>query len=92
MTAVLTKVALQAHDVRFDWTGLPMHWIPQEAFASHLLNVLHLLLPEGERFFVKAFAEALPLISDEALREDVLGFIGQQGMHTSAHQGAGLPA
>jgi predicted metal-dependent hydrolase len=84
----LTKVALRARDVHFDWTGLPMRWIPQEAFASHLLNVLHLLLPEGERFFVKVFAEALPLISDDDLREDVLGFIGQEGMHASAHQGA----
>jgi predicted metal-dependent hydrolase len=84
----LTKVALHPRNVHFDWIGLPMSWIPGEAFASHLLNVLHLLLPEGERFFVKVFAEALPLITDDELREDVLGFIGQEGMHATAHQGA----
>lgn len=80
-------IALRARDVFFDWTGLPLRWVPGEPFASHLLNVLHILLPEGERFFVKIFAEALPLIQDEQLREDVLGFIGQEGMHANAHQG-----
>ncbi len=81
------RVALHARDVRFDWTGLPLRWIPDEPFASHLFNVLHILLPEGERFFVKAFAEALPMIKDDQLREDVLGFIGQEGMHAATHQG-----
>lgn len=83
----LDRVALHARDVHFDWTDLPLQWVPGEPFVSHLLNVLHILLPEGERFFVKIFAEALPLIQDDRLREDVLGFIGQEGMHASAHQG-----
>jgi predicted metal-dependent hydrolase len=81
------RVALHAREVKFDWSGLPLRWIPNEAFASHMLNVLHILLPEGERWFVKVFAEALPLIKDDQLREDVLGFIGQEGMHAAAHQG-----
>ena len=81
------KVALHARDVRFDWSRLPLRWIPSEAFASHLVNVMHILLPEGERWFVKVFSEALPLIKDDQLREDVIGFIGQEGMHASAHQG-----
>ena len=82
-----TKVALHARDVAFDWRGLPLAWIPDEVFASHMVNVLHLLLPEGERWFVKVFSEALPLIEDEQLREDVIGFIGQEGVHASSHQG-----
>jgi predicted metal-dependent hydrolase len=81
------KVALHARDVHFNWSRLPLRWIPGEAFASHLINVMHILLPEGERWFVKVFSEALPLIQDDQLREDVIGFIGQEGMHASAHQG-----
>lgn len=81
------KVALHARDVAFDWKGLPLAWIPGEVFASHMINVLHLLLPEGERWFVQVFSEALPLIEDEQLREDVIGFIGQEGVHASSHQG-----
>jgi len=81
------KVALHARDVAFNWAGLPLRWIPGEPFASHFINVLHLLLPEGERWFVKNFVEVLPLIKDEKLFEEVLGFIGQEGMHANAHQG-----
>jgi len=81
------KVALRPRDVRFDWRNLPLVWIPAEVFASHYINVLHLLLPEGERWFVKVFSEALPMIEDEQLREDVVGFIGQEGVHAASHQG-----
>jgi predicted metal-dependent hydrolase len=49
------------------------------------MNVLHLLLPEGERWFVRTFQQAVPLISDDTLREDVLGFIGQEATHAEAH-------
>ncbi|MCL2585430.1 MAG: metal-dependent hydrolase [Streptosporangiales bacterium] len=80
-------VALQPRDVQFDWAGLPLRWMPDEPVASHILSVLHLLLPEGETWFVKVFKDALPLITDDRLREDVIGFIGQEAMHASAHQG-----
>jgi hypothetical protein len=79
-------IALQPRDVRFDWSGLPLRWIPSEPEASHILSVLHLLLPEGERWFVETFKQALPLITDDALREDVIGFIGQEAIHAAAHQ------
>ncbi len=82
------RIALHARDVAFDWTALPAHWIPGEPVATHLLDVLHLLLPEGERWFVQVFSAALPLVRDEALAEDVRGFIGQEAMHAASHQGA----
>ncbi|MBO0842697.1 MAG: metal-dependent hydrolase [Nocardioides sp.] len=82
-----SKVALHPRDVKFDWTDLPLVWIPGELFASHYINVLHLLLPEGERWFVKVFSEILPLIEDDELHEDVVGFIGQEGVHAASHQG-----
>jgi predicted metal-dependent hydrolase len=81
------RVALRPRDVRYDWASLPMHWVPDDPFTTHVLNVLHLLLPEGERWFVRVFSEALPLIRDERLAEDVRGFIGQEAMHAEVHQG-----
>jgi uncharacterized protein len=81
------QLVLEPRDVRFDWSGLPLQWIPGEPEASHIINVLHLLLPEGERWFVEVFKRALPLITDESLREDVIGFIGQEAIHAEAHQG-----
>ncbi|GAA4872069.1 metal-dependent hydrolase [Kitasatospora terrestris] len=84
--AVHDSLVLEPRDVQFDWSALPLHWIPDEPMATHTINVLHLLLPEGERWFVKVFKDALPLITDEQLREEVLGFIGQEAIHAEAHQ------
>jgi predicted metal-dependent hydrolase len=80
------QVALNARNVTWDWTGLPMHYLGNDPVATHVANGMNLLLPEGEVFFVQAFQEALPLIKDPALREDVIGFIGQEATHSSSHQ------
>ncbi|MFD0691214.1 metal-dependent hydrolase [Actinomadura fibrosa] len=81
------NLVLRARDVRFDWTGVPLHWIPGDPVATHLINVLHLLLPAGEEWFVRVFKEAVPYIRDDRLREDVLGFIGQEAVHAASHDG-----
>lgn len=81
------RLVLEARDVEFDWAKLPHHYVPDEPFATHVLNVLHLLLPAGEEFFVDVFKKALPFIKDDQLRLDVQGFIGQEAVHSQAHSG-----
>ncbi|GLW17065.1 metal-dependent hydrolase [Streptomyces sp. NBRC 13847] len=71
--------------VSFDWRATPLVWIPDEPTATHVINVLHLLLPAGERWFVKVFKEALPLVRDDQLRADVKGFMGQEATHSVQH-------
>ncbi|MFE6911636.1 metal-dependent hydrolase [Streptomyces erythrochromogenes] len=78
-------VDLRPRNVSFGWEDTPLHWLPGEPFAGHMINVLHLLLPAGERWFVHVYKQALPHIKDERLREDVVGFIGQEAMHAAAH-------
>lgn len=80
------KVALKARAVEWDWTGLPMHYLDENPFATHCVNALNMLLPEGEVFFVQVFQQALRLIQDDSVHEDVVGFIGQEAVHSSAHQ------
>ncbi|MGW7275609.1 metal-dependent hydrolase [Streptomyces sp. NPDC054864] len=71
--------------VSFDWERTPLHWIPDEPTATHVINVLHLLLPAGERWFVKVFKEGLPLVTDPVLLKDVKGFMGQEATHSVQH-------
>ncbi|MFE9885637.1 metal-dependent hydrolase [Streptomyces scopuliridis] len=71
--------------VSFDWRETPLHWIPDEPTATHVINVLHLLLPAGERWFVKVFKEGLPLVTDVRLLKDVKGFMGQEATHSVQH-------
>ncbi|WP_282090299.1 metal-dependent hydrolase [Streptomyces tendae] len=78
-------VPLKARKVSFAWEDTPLHWVPGDPFTTHTINVLHLLLPAGERWFVHVYQQVLPYIRDERLREDVIGFIGQEAMHSRAH-------
>ncbi len=80
--------AINARDVHFDFDSVPMHYIPGEVLATHIVNVMHLVLPEGERAMAQCLAEALPFIDDERLREEVQGFIGQESMHAGSHERA----
>ncbi|WP_084479057.1 metal-dependent hydrolase [Nocardia jejuensis] len=80
--------AIHARDVHFDFSTVPLHYIPGEVVATHVVNVMHLVLPEGERAMAACLAEALPEIADERLREEVTGFVGQESMHAGSHEGA----
>ena len=82
---VLEHYAITPRRVSFDWESTPLHWIPDEPTATHVINVLHLLLPAGERWFVKVFKEGLPLVDDAELLGDVKGFMGQEATHSVQH-------
>jgi hypothetical protein len=79
------EVAIRPRQVRFEWSRTPLHWLPGDPMTSHLIDVLHLLLPAGERWFVDVYRQALPAIADERLRGEVRGFMGQEAVHSRAH-------
>lgn len=83
--AVTSRLA--ARRVRFDWSSTPLHWVPGDAQTTHTANVLHLLLPAGERWFVDVYRQALPAVTDPRLRADVKAFMGQESTHSRAHAG-----
>jgi hypothetical protein len=71
--------------VRFDWSDTPLHWVPNDPFSTHMINVLHLLLPAGERWFIGVVNEAAPLISDPDVAEAIKPFVQQESWHAWAH-------
>lgn len=79
-------LAIAPRNVAFDWTDVPLRYIPGEPYATHFWNVMHLVLPEGERAMADVFARALPLIEDERLLEEVRGFVGQENTHAAMHE------
>ena len=78
-------VQIQARNVDFDSSESPLHWIPGHPVASHMVNLLNIVLPAAERWFVTTYNEALPLVNDERLAEDMRGFIGQEAVHAETH-------
>ena len=88
-----TAAAHEAHvptprRARFDWVDVPLHWIPGDPHSTHVINTLHLFLPAGERWFVRVMKQALPLVTDDLLREQVRAFMSQEGIHATAHGSA----
>lgn len=78
------RLAIRQPRISFDDT--PLHWIPDDPQTAHTINVLHLLLPEGERWFCRAFHAVMPRVQDRGLRMQMRGFIGQEVEHANAHQ------
>jgi uncharacterized protein len=79
-------VQIQARKVHFDVSDVPLHWIPGHPVASNFASLLNIVLPPIERWFVAVFNEALPLVNDPKLAEDMRGFIGQEATHAEVHQ------
>lgn len=84
MTAALHH-PIVARKVKFDFADTPMHWVNHDAFSTHAINPLHLLLPAGELWFCRVYNRVLPLVNDEQLRADVKGFIAQEAIHSRSH-------
>jgi predicted metal-dependent hydrolase len=76
---------IRPRKVSFGIEDVPAAWIPDDRFVGHLIDVLHLLLPAGERWFLDVYRDALPLVRDERLRADIRGFMGQEATHARAH-------
>jgi len=79
-------VQIQARKVEFDVSSSPLHWIPGHPVASHMISLLNVVLPAAERWFVTTYNEALPLVKDPRLAEDMRGFIGQEAVHAETHE------
>jgi predicted metal-dependent hydrolase len=81
----LTDTELYPRRVSFEWEKTPLHWIGGDATTTHTIDVLHLLLPAGERWFVHIYKQVLPLLDDPKLKAEVKGFMGQEAVHARAH-------
>jgi predicted metal-dependent hydrolase len=77
-------VAPRKTTFRLDST--PRHWLAGEAQATHTFNVGNLLFPTGERFFNDSVRGALPYVTDERLRAEIRGFLGQEVTHGNEHE------
>ncbi|MCP1642276.1 putative metal-dependent hydrolase [Pseudomonas citronellolis] len=64
---------------------LPRHWHGGDAFKSHLFDAMSVLFPDGERFFIDSVRNFREQIADPVLKEQIRGFIGQEGHHSREH-------
>jgi predicted metal-dependent hydrolase len=70
----------------FDLHAIPVHWLAGDPQATHTMNVGNLLFPTGERFFNDSLRNAQPYVTDERLRQEIRGFLGQEVTHANEHE------
>ena len=71
----------------FEEGPIPRHWFGGSPLATHMVNGLNLLFPDGERMFVKSVRYFRDAIADDPqLARDVAGFYAQEGSHAREHQ------
>lgn len=79
------ELAVRPRNVHFQLDGAPLHWIPGDPYASHAVTALNLFLPAAERWFSTLLSDALEYVHDDHLREEIVGFIGQEAVHARTH-------
>ncbi|MFW0789918.1 metal-dependent hydrolase [Gordonia sp. CPCC 205333] len=85
---LVEDVTVRPREVHFDLSAAPLHWIPGEPLLSHAFSAFHIALSLGERGFVDSFKRGLPYVKDDSIREEMIGFIGQEGVHADVHNRA----
>lgn len=75
-------------DLRFGVGDHPdPRWLGGDHAGSALVDAFAVMLPEGERFFIRSLKPWLDQVTDPALRQDMLDFCAQEAFHTREHVG-----
>lgn len=82
---VLPQIVVRSIPFSFDEAIKPQ-WHPTRHEWSHMVNGASLAMPYLEPFLIKTVREALKNSSSQALKQDVQGFIGQEGQHYQNHR------
>jgi uncharacterized protein len=88
MVALMAKTShtVAPRKTEFDVGSAPIHWLDGDAQSTHTMNVGNLLFPTGERFFNDSLRNALPYVTDETIRREIRGFLGQEVTHANEHE------
>jgi predicted metal-dependent hydrolase len=87
LTAVKGAEALHARRIHVEFSDdIPAHWANGDPVTSCFFAALSTIFPDGERFFIHAVRNYMETVPDGKLKDDMLGFIGQEAAHGRVHQ------
>ena len=64
---------------------VPRYWNGRDAFATHTMNALSSVFPDGEAFFVRSVLRFRDQIQEPELLRAIQGFAGQEAQHSHQH-------
>jgi predicted metal-dependent hydrolase len=91
MTALTTPtprpkaIGITVRRPAFSPARIPRMYFARSPLGSHILTALSSTFPIGEQFFVHSVRNVRDRIIDPALQAQISAFIGQEAMHSQAH-------
>ncbi|TNF93667.1 MAG: metal-dependent hydrolase [Gammaproteobacteria bacterium] len=80
------STVLKVRSPKFSWRDDdPRYWFDNCSIKTNALNALSTLFPAGERFFIQSIVAFKDQVTDETLKQQIDGFVGQEGAHTREH-------
>lgn len=77
---------IKVRNVSFNFDDVPKHWVLNNPIMTHFVNSMHIVFPEGEKFFIRSVRKFSKEVKDEQLRKDIKAFCGQEGVHAREHE------
>ncbi len=79
-------VVVQPRKFEFqDLASVPQYWFANNSILTHFENAFSILIPPGERFFIRSVRAYRDQVRDPELKELVRAFSQQEGLHMRAH-------
>lgn len=88
MTQVEREFAkIMPRNVQFDFNiPIEKYWYDNNSILTCWMSALSAMFPPGEKEFIRSVRHYEPQVKNEALRQDIKGFIGQEGFHQLNHK------
>lgn len=77
---------IKVRNVSFAFDQVPKHWIMNNPIMTHFVNSMHIVFPDGEKFFIRSVRKFAKDIEDPQLKKDIKAFCGQEGVHAREHE------
>lgn len=68
-----------------DLESVPQYWFADNPIVTHIENAFSILIPPGERFFIRAVRNYQDRATDPELADLIRAFVQQEGLHMRAH-------
>jgi len=82
-----SSVNIKPHKLGMDYNhGLEINFYADNPFLSAMFHALSAQFPAGERFLIESVRLFQSEITDEELKKDARGFIGQEAHHANEHE------
>ncbi len=86
MAAPTTRLPLEVRRPSLELApDVPRYWYAGDPFATHYLDALSSMFPDGEAFFVRSVQRYRDRVEDPELGARIQGFSGQEGQHSRQH-------